>query len=244
MNDKPTTMEAVNSRPILFSAPMVRALLAGTKTQTRRIVKLKDQSLPLALGFWEDGDGKCVDKDGPRWSFGHRVPGDPQNMYVHERVMCPYGQPGDRLRVKEQAWMWCEKRPNGKTKTGRAKFLYVPLRAAPVIYCADHTQKPGTSVVSPETGNVWGWRCKVARFMPAWASRITLEITGVRVERLQGISDADAFAKGIQQSVNDGVSGDGTARGAYRALWESINGPGSWDANPWVWVVEFRKATP
>lgn len=77
--------------------------------------------------------------------------------------------------------------------------------------------------------------------MPRWASRITLAVTEVRVERLQDISDADAFAEGIQQCANKGIGSDGTARGTYRALWNQINGAGAWSANPWVWVVEFRK---
>ena len=78
--------------------------------------------------------------------------------------------------------------------------------------------------------------------MPRWASRILLEITAVRVERLQDISETDAEAEGIQEIVDAGVDHDGTPRDAYRALWEQINGAGSWSANPWVWVVEFKRA--
>lgn len=189
----------LKERPILFSAAMVRALLAGTKTQTRRIAK-----------------------------------GDP---FFYNPPRGPYGQPGDRLRVKESAWMWCERRPNGNTKTGRQKWLYVPMRGAPIHYAADHSKKPGIDVVSPETGNQWGWRLKIGRFLPAWASRITLEITGVRVERLQDISREDAAAEGWNPAV-DVCS----PLIWYAALWESINGPGSWALNPWVWVIEFRRA--
>lgn len=78
--------------------------------------------------------------------------------------------------------------------------------------------------------------------MPRWASRILLEITAVRVERLQDISETDAEAEGIQEIVDAGVDHDGTPRDAYRALWEQINGADSWSANPWVWVVEFNRA--
>lgn len=77
--------------------------------------------------------------------------------------------------------------------------------------------------------------------MPRWASRITLEITGVRVERLQDISEADLEAEGIQELIDKGVNHDGTPCGTYQVLWDSLNGPDSWAANPWVWIVEFKR---
>ena len=87
-----------------------------------------------------------------------------------------------------------------------------------------------------------GWKPSI--HMPRWASRITLEITGVRVERLQDISPEDCWAEGIQE-MRDAGDENGELRGSvkqdYQALWESINGPGSWNANPWVWVVEFKR---
>jgi len=97
-----------------------------------------------------------------------------------------------------------------------------------------------------EQFKVWGFKRRPSIFMPRWASRITLEITGVRVERLNEISREDAKAEGLWPSPGNGlemVNGGpyGNAQLAFRALWESINGPGSWDANPWVWVVEFRR---
>ena len=214
----------MTSRPILFSAPMVRALLAGTKTQTRRIVKpqppvwaqhvnaiqhlnMDHRWVPSHLWQWSElENGKKL----RRWPTDPE--GDGCDGYA---IPSPYGRPGDRLWVRES----------------------IHRGDACARYSADG------SVV-----NLTDWRWKRDNLpsihCPRELSRITLEITGVRVERLQAISDADAFAEGIQQSVNDGVSGDGTARGAYRALWESINGPGSWDANPWVWVVEFKRVTP
>ena len=213
---------------------MVKAILAGTKTQTRRVVKPQP---PEWVKVWNGCNGlehfffdrEEDDEGGKHWPS------------YEQGLRCPYGQPGDRLRVKEAAWMWCERRPNGKTPTGRDKWLYVPLRSAPVIYAADHPAKPGTSVVSPDTGNQWGWRLKIGRFLPAWASRITLEVTGVRVERLQDISEADAKAEGC---VVWPECKEPAAINLYRALWDQINGPGSWDANPWVWVVEFKRIKP
>jgi hypothetical protein len=201
----------MTDRPILMSAPMVRAILAGTKTQTRRIAKPRRSIEPM------------TDE-------------------------CPYGQPGDRLRVKESAWMWCERRPNGKTKTGRDKWLYVPMREAPIHYAADHPRRPTIDVVSPDTGNVWGWRLKIGRFLPAWASRITLEITAVRVQRLQDISEADALSEGIVPTHDGYGLPDGRhfhaadPRISYWSLWDSINGQGSTESNPWVWAVSFRSA--
>lgn len=231
----------MKERPILMSAPMVRACLDGTKTQTRRVVKRQPANDPAkhhpiaphrtSLGGWN-------------WVLaetGHGT-GDP--------FPCPYGQPGGRLRVKEAAWMWCERRPNGTTPTGRQKWHYVPMRGAPVIYAADHPAKPGTSVVSPDTGNAWGWRLKIGRFLPSWASRIYLEMTEVRVQRLQDISAADAVAEGIglNPSAVDVMTTSDTpepmAVAMYRDLWERINGAGSWAVNPWVWCLSFRRVEP
>lgn len=210
----------IRERPILFSAPMVRAILNSSKTQTRRVVKpwtprpnASAKAVPEDVAYLPD--------------------------FTCYRTTCPYGQPGDRLRVKEAAWMWCERRPNGKTKTGRDKWVYVPMREAPIHYAADHPKKPAIDVVSPTTGNTWGWRLKIGRFLPRWASRITLEITEVRVERLQDISDEDSLAEGIYPT-STGLY-PGSPRAAYQKLWEQINGPGSWDANPWVWAVSFKR---
>lgn len=196
----------MSEKPILFSAPMVRALLDGSKTQTRRIAKPKRSIEPM------------TDE-------------------------CPYGQPGDRLRVKEAAWMWCERRPNGTTPTGRQKWLYVPMREAQVHYASDHPKKPAVGVVSPDTGNQWGWRLKIGRFIPRWASRIALEVTAVRVERLQDISEADCVAEGCAGGHGSipGYPYSATPLEHYESIWRAINGPGSWSLNPWVWAVSFRR---
>lgn len=199
------------SRGILFSAPMVRALLAGTKTQTRRVIK-PDGRYRLDLVCPSDG--------GP--------------------ARCPQGAPGDRLWVRE-AW--------------RADVAHdaLPPREIP----------PGSPVFMEASALNWQGgphdgtpgKLRPGMFMPRWASRISLQITDVRVERLQDISAADCWAEGIPGQPPPGVYieslgeiarwSDGVVREhpqpAYRALWESINGPGSWDANPWVWVVCFKR---
>lgn len=194
----------MTERPILMSAPMVRAILAGAKTQTRRVVKpRKDRDLGCELAACE--------------LAGEVNGGEYRNAYC---------APGDRLWVRE-AWR------------AYAAFNKTPPRditpEAPIWYEAQDEV--------PFHPTAYG-KLRPSMFMPRWASRITLEVTGVRVERLQDISVADALAEGVnvhpchhskpRDSIYSPVQ-------AYRELWESINGPGSWDANPWVWCVEFRR---
>jgi hypothetical protein len=187
----------MRERPILFSAPMVRAILDGTKTQTRRVVK----PAPMMVT-----DHKTAVWEGPADSLLKLLDGAGRH--------CPYGQPGDRLWVRE-AFAFCLADKFGPTPDS-------------VIYRADE-------------GNAdWphGWKPSI--HMPRCASRITLEVTAVRVERLNDISEKDAWAEGCE-GFDDDVTGGKSGYLEFAELWESINGPGSWDANPWVWVVEFRK---
>jgi len=227
----------MKERPILFSAAMVLALLANRKTQTRRIIKPQPSEGFLARGVVSVVPQWPI-QDGVRWFMADGC---------SELVKSPYGQPGDRLIVKEAAWMWCERRPNGKTKTGRDKWHFAPMREAQVFYCADHPTKPQLDVVSPDTGNQWGWRKKIGRFLPRWASRLTLEIIKVRVERVRDISEKDAIAEGLTPGLFGGTyrapgfALDRDARGAYEALWIKINGQESYDRNDWVWAVDFKR---
>ncbi len=189
----------MRERPILFSAPMVRAILAGTKTQTRRAVK-----------------GWPLEWLSPPISFSPEYVANPENH------ACPYGQPGGRLWVRE-AW---RASPMFNDKPPRELPGFAPLR-----YEADNTLHGAWAGY----GLADDGKYRPPMFMPRWASRLTLTLTDVRVERLQAISEADALAEGIAGHP------DGPWH-AYRSLWTLINGPGSWDANPWVWVVEFRRA--
>lgn len=204
----------MKDRPILFSAPMVRALLAGTKTQTRRVVKITHRTPGLAA---------CLEPADPAWT---------RPSVAAE--LCPYGVTGDRLWVRE-TWRY---RGIGECWSGtvRAGFVY---RATENV---DGIGEP--------------WRS--SRYMPRFASRIRLEVTGVRVERLQDVSQDDCYAEGVEPPrcpkcgctrrdcvahFDHGLCGLPTPCHevfAYRALWESINGAGSWDANPWVWVIGFK----
>ena len=205
----------MKKRPILFSAPMVRALLDGSKTQTRRVVKFNDR-----LGRW-DADGCYVVQP-------DTIAKTPWTEHsIRWNIACPFGQPGDRLWVRE-TW-WHDEEDNS------------------IIYRVD-ANSDIVDVNKRETGLAkYNWRPSI--FMPRAASRITLEITAVRVERLQDISGADAQAEGI---VPDGDGGwhladtrhyMGDPISSYASLWEYINGADSWDLNPWVWVIEFKKVT-
>lgn len=200
----------MRERPILFSEPMVQALFAGTKTQTRRILKTQPLDvLPMK--------GK---KRGVEWVG--LMQRDPARGLVFR---CRLGQPGDRLWVRE-TWM--------KTLGG-------------IAYRANGVEHYGA-------GGKLKWKPSI--HMPRWASRITLEVVAVRVERLQEISGADAIAEGIESLGGRGkfwrdYSDPGGPEEvtmnlvdpivSYMTLWESINGVGSWNDNPWVWVVEFSR---
>jgi len=201
----------MKARPMMFSGPMVRAILDGTKTQTRRVVKpphswitpyadgdaVKGFELfhaEVTGGFWIAAD--LNGNTGDHWQCGD------------ERLTPNYLR-GDRLWVKETF----------ATGYGATWFRASEGDTCKIISGAKVTWKPSI-------------------FMPRNLSRITLEITAVRIERLQAISGTDSRAEGVQGHDNHV---DSNAIGRYRELWQSINGPGSWDQNPWVWVIEFKR---
>jgi hypothetical protein len=189
----------MEEHPILFTGPMVRAILEERKTMTRRVIKPQPNEIA----------------NGTPWLNG---------MQRDRMIHCRYGKPGDGLWVKE-TWNWCYsavKDEKGKGPIGRKDLL---------VYAADGT---------PEVLD-WKWRPSI--FMPRWASRILLEVTAVRVERLQDITEADAGAEGAETAWCL-VTGKPQYREGFYELWDSINkdrGLG-WDSNPWVWVVSFKKA--
>lgn len=202
----------MKERPILFSAPMVRALLADTKTQTRRIFK------PDRMTWDANGRYTTYAMRGGELSTTGSGPFKPSS-WLH---YCPYGQPGgDRLYVRE-------------TWAAPHAYDHLPPRLIP--------QDARIHYAATEDRGGLLWRPSI--HIPRWASRITLEVTGVRVERLQDISAADARAEGCPDKPVDGAeqaSIDLLAKLWYHDLWEQINGLDSWAANPWVWVVEFKR---
>ena len=208
-----TTETKVKERPILFSGSMVRAIIEGRKTQTRRVIKPKHEF------FVDDGH------DGiNRVYYPCYVTGEPEP----QEILCPYGSVGERLWVRE-TWAVVPKVSDDGPKH-KAK--------------GDGT---GATWRADWNGNPSGFPWKPSIHMPRWASRITLEVTGVRVERLNDISEADAYSEGVTipshyKFASNGRPNDrNEARVTFETLWESINGPESWPLNPWVWVVEFKR---
>lgn len=242
----------MTERPILFSGAMVRAILAGRKSQTRRVVKL------IGAEVVEEAI------TGP-WPFS------PQH---DDWLACPFGRPGDRLWVRETHAFLDKRDPSGKR---------VAYAAGPFLW-GNSDPKTGVTWPPPENScdavRVPRWRPSI--HMPRWASRLTLEVTGVRVERLNAISEEDAVAEGVevhmmpeewravrqQHGRNEAITFDRepsadiiaelrlrdvthvparpmrSAASGFSSLWESINGAGSWDANPWVWAITFKRVTP
>lgn len=193
----------MDERPILFSAPMVRAILGGRKTQTRRLVKPQPQVYGADDAWGLTFRDKCG--GGSDWLTKY----------------CQYGQPGDRLWVREKFLVEtsgsCRYDAEGLSPGEYPDWLQ---RASIVHYAA-----------TTDLTSLGNWKPSI--HMPRWASRITLEIRSVRVERLHEISVNDVRAEGV-----------GPQDEPFVYLWDSINGkkPGaSWESNPWVWVIEFKK---
>jgi hypothetical protein len=216
----------MKERPILFSAPMVRAILSGSKSQTRRIVKQQPERNDKGTLMWGTGRRTGLQR------FGVDGLDVPPGVFAR----CPYGQTGDRLWVRETFDFLPDGGPDEP-------------QACVIVYWATGSTEPRSA---PESYNpmIYGReKVRPSIHMPRWASRIALEVTGVRVERLQDISEADARAEGALEC--DPVSGrevllaGASQRGSfvlhYRDIWGSINGAGSWATNPWVWVIEFRR---
>lgn len=210
----------MKERGILFSGAMVRALLDGTKTQTRRAVK----NTALAWLESELEPGFVADRD---------------------NGLGPYGQPGDRLWVRETFFAFGRWETRHNEKKQRDEWYFIDMTAecdCTYQYAADNPDLP----LAKGRGVTPGWHTRPALFMPRAVSRILLEIVAVRVERLQEIGEADARAEGVsveERHTSGYCAGEFLPPSirAYRELWEQINGAGSWDANPWVWVVEFKR---
>jgi hypothetical protein len=210
--------------PILYRAPMVRAILEGSKTQTRRVIKwpIIDRSM-------------CVELDE---SYGPDL-ASPRDSIDH---LSPYGKVGDQLWVRESFWAYGKWEQRYSEKKQRMEWCFVDMTVERdrLYQYADPT--PEKFRHRRDIDPAWWPRNSI--HMPRKASRIQLEITAIRVERLQDISEADAIAEGVTFEPTHPRHQQHMGKDAYQRLWESINGDGSWDANPWVWIVEFKVLKP
>ena len=228
-------------RPILLNAEMVRAVLDGRKTQTRRIIKNQ-----------REGDSWSV-----KPALEPRHAGHTHDWWLPTGSLpysalpaCPFGAVGDRLWVRE-TWM-----PDAPRDGTWADVEFYGCKGSPLSMIPDRYRKPEHCIhlASWDGSEMVGWTPSI--HMPRWASRITLEITGVGVERLNSISEEDSASEGVGSAVWFAAKGVPEEKwtslgehGAYRAshinsfasLWESIYGADSWQANPWVWVIEFKR---
>lgn len=215
---------AIKERPIIFSGEMVQAILAGRKTVTRRVVKPKWKLGPCDIR--EIGNGPEVYAAGGVW-----LP-----------LECPYGEQGSRLWVREAWRRTCD--------TDAVCCVAYRADGAALHYLCDNGGEGDPTELAGPAGKLWDddaakWRPSI--HMPRWASRITLEVKSVRVERLQDITEAEAIAEGFERDFRP----DGTDYGCglvhavegFAALWDQLNaGRGyAWESNPWVWRVEFER---
>lgn len=221
---------------LLMNGPMVRATLAGHKTITRRT---------NGLEYFSDNEPdnwRCVRVAG---GYAYFVYG---NSPMERAEKCPYGQVGDRLWVRET---WAPDPPADGTW---AYTSWAGCKGSKLMDIPERYRTPNHCVFAadyPHDAKRWVWKPSI--HMPRWACRILLEVASVRVERLQDISEADCWAEGIEEV--DGFLDNvkivelakrmgrciDDAAPTFAALWESIGGTGSWDANPWVWVIEFKR---
>jgi len=210
------------TKPIIFSGPMVRAILDGIKTQTRRVIKPQPK-------YWQRGFLKGEDK--PCALYWWEKNGTPaRGMELREITeYCPHGQPGDILWVRE-TWYECFDGLDGCDFDG---------------YVADGEKPCGPCRATAFEAMSIGYRSKrPSIFMPRWAARLFLRITDVRVERVQDITEEDARAEGVEKMHIDDLGQTWkTHRRGFESLWDTINAKRgySWDTNPWVWVITFER---
>ncbi|CVE51089.1 Uncharacterised protein [Serratia marcescens] len=218
----------MKERPVIFNSEMVRAILDGRKTQTRRLVP--EWQRPKHYPENDDGphyNWMAVAQSDRRWGYG--VFGETEEACAKElstMAPCPFGNAGDRLWVRET---FMDLTGTGIEAT-TGKFEGFAYRAdTPAGSYGDEVRKE------------YGLKWTPSLHMPRKACRILLEITAVRVERLNDISEEDAKAEGVAPSQHIITPPEALYRVGFLKLWQSIYGEESWGANPWVWVIEFRR---
>ena len=208
---------------LMFKAPLVRAILEGRKTQTRRIVKWKGLQKGLYLGF----SGLRAGKTGDNWVLESNTP--TSSEWRCTPTPCPFGKPGDRIYVRE-TW-----NPDPPCDGTWAYTQWAGCRQGQIEGVPKQFRTPEHCMYAASTDAELVWTPSV--HMPKWAARIWLEITGVRVERLLSITEADAKAEGAVLKNSPAAHLTSYRRG-FQELWESTGG--DWPANPWVWAIDFK----
>lgn len=225
-------------KPILFSASMVRALLEGRKTQTRRLIK--DRGV-----FPQFCGGRYDDKNDPAaWGWEDHDRGEWVTLDQFRTFRFVPISLADRLYVREAHYL---------TDDGTSEYAIFAEESADVT--AHREEIEDLQIRHPQSDWSKHLRLRPSIHMPRWASRLTLTVTDVRVQRLQDISEADAVAEGIERlhggyhddddvylnylRKSDGFGGSGAGRASFRTLWNSLHGPEAWDANPWVVAYSF-----
>lgn len=211
----------MKERPILFSGAMVRAVLKGRKTVTRRMIKPSMRSADTQFELHQEQDGSWR----PMHTFDES---SMDHLGTEHPIACPYGQVGDRLWVRES---FADLQGTG--------IEHRPDPAGPLQRYAFAADSPPGSA-SDEARKDFGIKWKPSIHMPRAVCRILLEITGLRVERLQAITTEQLIAEGLQTRLRE-HDAECDLQHQWKELWASLNGEESWDANPWVWVVEFKR---
>ncbi|UBN55273.1 hypothetical protein [Pantoea agglomerans] len=224
----------MTERGMIFNAEMVRAVLDGRKTQTRRALKLFQN----AVSFTPEWDIDCQEIFVAMGKKDHT-----EMNPVLGAIRCPFGAVGDRLWVRE-TWQAIHDSLDEFGNVDERTWIPSIPKSSDSYWHAVYAEEFG---VSNRVDRGFPWRPAI--HMPRWASRITLEITGVRVERLNDISENDARAEGVQPLRGgywrhyqpEWTQHQLSARGSFATLWKSIYGEESWQASPWVWVIEFKR---
>jgi hypothetical protein len=236
----------MTTHPILFSTPMVQAILEGRKTMTRRIVKPQPSE-----------SGVSFMKNPPLdWEQIYKEPWTPWKWDTEEGETisknCPYGQNGDILWVKETFYAYGVWVKNGISKTGKQKFKFNDLTGTDFKYKYVDTKPP--RILKGRYDGI-GWYKRPSIFMPLAASRIFLKINEIKIGRLQDITEEDAIKEGVEKYGPFGEykgekhPGGGEMRfrayqkasRAFQGIWNEINGTESWNSNPWIWVISFER---
>lgn len=236
--------------PILFSTAMVQALLEGRKTQTRRVMKPQIKDCDHSRHIEADWKDKPIQWSEAAFKIGRAYCGCCGNGVEYSNdfggIKCPYGKPGDVLWVRETFRKYCKVDEYGYTRYDQEVIEFAADNPPMINECdgdgCTMFKKDGTEKFIP-------WKPSI--FLPKEAARIWLQVMGVKVERLQDITEDDAIAEGgkthqteLGPSYYDYETGycNGLfdAKDSFRTLWKSINGADSWAANPWVWAISFK----